>query len=342
MTASASGDGTALVLDNAVVDAKGYSGAGQDFSITATTDGNGAAIKTRGDSSLNNVALNGTTTGNGSAVVVSGTLATDKTITATAKGEDSSGAALVLDGGKLQSTAADNAPVDVTASAQGSGTAVKVSTGGDSALDNIALNASATAGEALNVQGTLNTQNAGISANVSGSGTALNVSGGTVHSAGNSTLTATADQGQAAVITDGRLTGDTEGALSVTATTGTDQPALNISGNSEVSNSAVSGENNGEGSAVTIAGTVSSSGGAEISGHTTNGTAITVADGASVTSTQPGGLVLNASADGDSGTGVVLGNATLTGSKVTADTTKGDAVQLTGGISPAVTLPDTP
>ncbi|ENI8091291.1 filamentous hemagglutinin N-terminal domain-containing protein, partial [Salmonella enterica] len=410
VTASATGNGTALSLDNATVDA---TAAGSDFTISATVDGgDGTAIKTSGDSSLNNVALSGTTNGNGSAVVVSGSLSTDKSVTATANGEDNKGTALVLSGGELRSTSPDNTPVDVTVKAEGSGSAVKVAAGGDSALNNITLNAqantgstlevsgnlssntditvttengtaltlnggslqsadseapvkvnatatgdsgtavlvtktadgesgsslgnitlnaSATAGDGLNVQGVLNTQGTDISTAVSGSGTALNVSGGRVHSSGDSSLTATADNGQAAVITDGSLTGDAAGALVVTATTKTDQPALIISGTSEVSNSKVSGENSGDGSAVSIAGTVTSSGGGEITGHTENGTAIVVSDGASVTSTQPGGLVLNASATGDKGTGITLSNVTLTGSQVIAGATNGDAVKVTEG-----------
>ncbi|ECF5901902.1 hypothetical protein FNH43_21610 [Salmonella enterica subsp. salamae] len=117
-----------------------------------------------------------------------------------------------------------------------------------------------------------------------------------------------------------------------------------------MSNSKVSGENGGDGAAVTVAGTVTSSGGGEITGHTENGTAIVVSDGATVTSTQPGGLVLNASATGDGGTGITLGNATVSGhseqgagttvsghlvsdaaSSVSGTSSQGDGLALNGG-----------
>ncbi|EBX3268385.1 hypothetical protein DRT26_20350, partial [Salmonella enterica subsp. enterica serovar Oranienburg] len=357
VTASSSGNGTALVLNNATVNASAYADAGKDFTLNASASGEGDAIHTVGANTLNSVVLNGTTAGNGTAVTVNGTLATDKEIIATSQGANGTG--LVLSGGELTSTTPDGTPVNVTVSASGKGTAVEVASGGNSTLNNISLNASAdtgptlsvagnltsnvnltvstsnstaielnggkiqsadnqppitinasatgdsgtavhvtagsnsglsdvvlntsaTQGDALKVEGVLSTQGSDINANVTGTGTALNVSGGTVNSAGNTTLNASADKGQATVIHNGTLTSTTPGGLTVTSTTQTDSPALNISGNSEVTNSQVSGENSGHGSAVQVSGNLTSNGGGEVTGQSTDGVGVTVADGTTI------------------------------------------------------------
>ncbi|EHI1975978.1 S-layer family protein, partial [Salmonella enterica] len=353
VNASATGNGTALVLDNATINASGY---GDNFSIDATVTGDGTAISTTGENTLTSVVLNGTGTGNGSAVVINGTLSTDKEIIATSLGANGTG--LELSGGTLTGTASDGSPVNITvkagdtgtvvhvsdgdselsnvnlnagvnngttldvsgnltsnvditvstgngtalnfsggsiqgtdeaivnvnASATGdSGSAVKVEEGQTGGLNNVNLSASATAGDAVSVAGTLNTEDADITTQVSGNGTALNVNGGTIQSAGNTTVNATAATGQSVVVNNGTLNGDSEGDLTVSATTETGDPAVNISGNSEVTNSQISGQNNGSGSAVVISGALTSDGGGEITGQTVNGSAVEVMENTSAT-----------------------------------------------------------
>ncbi|HAF2163488.1 TPA: filamentous hemagglutinin N-terminal domain-containing protein, partial [Salmonella enterica] len=412
VTATATGNGTALKISDGVIDAKGYGDAGEALVLSASSE-NGTAISTNGNSSLSNVELQGTAIGNGNAVVISGSLSTDKSLTATSQGDEGTG--LQLNGGHLESTAADNAPVNVTVSAAGNGTAVAVTrpegdgadsrigginlavtadkgtlldiagdlttdsdisvstsngtaislNGGslqgadgehpvtvtaqatgngtavtvkpvtegkaESSLANITLNTTSVQGDALNVGGVLNTKDVVVTANTSGTGTALNVSGGVIHSLGSTNITAMSDSGSVAVVDDGKLNGDSAGALTVTATTTTDGPALNISGESDISNSVVSGENRGNNSAVTVAGVVTSSGGGEIKGQTVNGTAVEIKNGTSATSSQDGGLLITAVANGEQGTGVTLSGATLTGSQINAGATQGNAVTITDG-----------
>lgn len=412
VSASATGNGTALKISDGVVDAKGYEKTGKTLVISATSE-DGAAVSTSGNSSLISVELNGTASGNGSAVVVSGGLSTDKALTAVSTGDKGTG--LQLSGGHLQSTAADNAPVKVTVSATGNGTAVAVTQpesgqsgsglsgidlvasadrgtvldiGGDlttardisvstengtaislnggslqgaagdnpvtvtaqatgsgtavtvkpsaegkpeSSLANMTLNTTSAQGNALHVGGVLNTKDVVVTADSTGTGTALSVSGGEIHSQGGTNITVMSDSGHAAVINNGKLTGNSTGDLTVTTTTKTDNPALSISGTSDISNSMVTGENSGNGSAVSVSGVVTSSGGGEIKGQTVDGTAVEIKGGTSATSSQGGGLLITATATGEKGTGVVLSNAILTGSQVNADATRGSAVTITDG-----------
>ncbi|ECC1695428.1 hypothetical protein DPB93_24390 [Salmonella enterica subsp. salamae] len=73
ITVNATGNGTALVVDNASIRADGYTGSGQDFVINASTsDSGGTAIKTQGNNQLNNITLSGTAANGGTAVQVGG------------------------------------------------------------------------------------------------------------------------------------------------------------------------------------------------------------------------------------------------------------------------------
>ncbi|HAF2118528.1 TPA: filamentous hemagglutinin N-terminal domain-containing protein [Salmonella enterica] len=399
---SATGNGTALVLNNATVNASGYSRAGQDFILNATTDGDGSAIRTTGNNTLTSVELSGTAKGNGSAVVINGTLSTDKDISVVSSGDKGTG--LELNGGTLVSTQTDNKPVNVNVSAAGNGTAVQVTSGGDSSLNNITLhavadegstlnvagnltsnvnltvstvngtaltlsggkiesadsktpvtvnvsatgdsgtavyvtkdhlnslsnitlNASSTGGDAVSIEGTLETQNTDITANTTGTGTALKVSGGMLKSVGSTVVNATAGNGHAAEINNGRLTGSSAGSLTVSTTSGNDEPALNISGNSEVSNSSVSGTNNGTGSAVTISGHLTSDGGGSVTGNTTGGTAVTIADGSVITGT---------SVTGNAGTGTGIkaeGNISLGNVHLNGTSESGSGLNVTGTLT---------
>lgn len=331
VNASATGNGTALKISDGVVDAKGYRDTGKTLVIRATSE-EGAAISTSGSSSLISVELGGTASGNGSAVVVSDSLSTDNALTAESKGDK--GTALQLSGGHLQSTAADKAPVTVTARATGSGSAVTVKPSAEgkaeNSLVNMTMHTTSVQGDALNVGGVLNTKDVVVLAET-GAGTALNVRGGEIHSQGETDIIATSDSGHAAVVNNGKLTGDSARALIVTATTTSDNPALSVSGTSDISNSVVSGKNSGSGSAVSIAGNLTSSGAGEIKGQTVNGTAVEVKKGTSATSMQGGGLLITAAASGERGTGVALTSATLTGSQINADAVQGNAVTITDG-----------
>lgn len=336
LTATSQGqEGTGLQLSGGHLQGTAADNTPVKVVVSATEDGTAVSV-TKSDAGQSGSGLSGITleasAGRGPVLDIAGDLVTNTDISVSTE----NGTAISLNGGSLQGADAGH-PVTVTAGATGSGTAVTVKPVADgqsgSALVNVILNATSALGDALNVEGKLNTKDVSVAAATTGTGTALNVSGGEIHSLGGTDITATSDSGYAAVVKDGKFTGDSSGGLEVTATTTTDSPALNISGTSEVSNSVLSGKNSGNGSAVTVAGTVTSSGGGEIKGQTVNGIAVETADGTSVTAAQDGGLLINATATGDKGTGVVLTNATLTGSGVHADVTQGDAVTVTGSLT---------
>ncbi|EKC4779432.1 filamentous hemagglutinin N-terminal domain-containing protein [Salmonella enterica] len=336
LTATSQGqEGTGLQLSGGHL--QGTATDNTPVKVVVSSTGDGTAVRvTKSDTGQSGSGLSGITlaasAGRGPVLDIAGDLVTNADISVSTE----NGTAISLNGGSLQGADAGH-PVTVTAGATGSGTAVTVKPVAEgqpgSTLANVTLNVTSVQGDALNVGGKLNTKDVSVAAATTGAGTALNVSGGEIHSLGGTDITATSDSGHAAVVNDGKFTGDSSGGLEVTATTTTDSPALNISGASEVSNSVLSGKNSGNGSAVTVAGTVTSSGGGEIKGQTVNGTAVETADGTSVTAAQDGGLLINASATGDKGTGVVLTNATLTGSRVHADVTQGDAVTVTGSLT---------
>ncbi|EBQ2131313.1 DUF4097 domain-containing protein, partial [Salmonella enterica] len=72
VTADATGNGTALVMNDASVNASGYTDAGQQFVINASVSGNGTAIKTQGSNRTGDVVLNGAASGGGTAVELGG------------------------------------------------------------------------------------------------------------------------------------------------------------------------------------------------------------------------------------------------------------------------------
>ncbi|HAC8240079.1 TPA_asm: hypothetical protein G0G78_27335, partial [Salmonella enterica] len=72
VTAGATGNGTALVMNDARVNASGYTDAGQQFVINASVSGNGTAIKTQGSNQTGDVVLNGAASGGGTAVELGG------------------------------------------------------------------------------------------------------------------------------------------------------------------------------------------------------------------------------------------------------------------------------
>ncbi|EKK9838985.1 filamentous hemagglutinin N-terminal domain-containing protein, partial [Salmonella enterica] len=286
ITASSSGEqGTAVVLNGGKIKGTGDAG----IAVTAgVTGGKGTAVKVTKNtvsgggesttpSSLENVNLKASSD-KGTVLDVSGDLSSDQNISVSTTG----GTALVMNGGGL--TSADKTkPVTITASATGdTGTAVKVekvqTTEGvqvSSSLKDVILVSSSTKGDALNVAGKLETQNAVLKTSTPDTGTALNISGGEIHSLGQTTLNATAETGHAAVITGGKLTGEGENALVLTATTTSANPAVDISGDSDISNGSVKGENKGTGTAVKQAGhTIMTN--ADVSGKSGSGTGAVV------------------------------------------------------------------
>ncbi|EHI3123276.1 filamentous hemagglutinin N-terminal domain-containing protein, partial [Salmonella enterica] len=302
--------------------------------VTVSATGNGTAIVvTQPESGPLGSGLSGidlvTSADQGTVLDIGGDLTTNRDISVST----ANGTAVSLNGGSLKGADGEH-PITVTVQSTGSGTAVTVkpsTEGKENSLANLTLNTTSDQGNALNVEGVLNTNDVMVIANSTGTGTALNVNVGEIHSQGSTGITATSDSGVAAVINNGRLTGESAGALTVTATTISDSPALEIGGKSEISNSVVSGKNKGNGSAVIVADVVTSSGGGEIKGQTVDGTAVEIKDGASATSSMEDGLLVTATANGEKGLGVVLSNATLTGSRVNADSSQGNAVTIADG-----------
>ncbi|EBS6881397.1 filamentous hemagglutinin N-terminal domain-containing protein, partial [Salmonella enterica] len=262
ITASSSGkQGTAVVLNGGTLQGAGETPVMVKASATGDT---GMAVKVEkaelsegegSSSSLKNINLQASSD-KGTVLDVSGELSSDQDISVST----TDGTALVLNGGGL--TSADTTkPVTITASATGdTGTAVKVEKTGNtgvpggvptgSSLKDINLKTSSTKGDALNVEGKLETQNTVITASATDTGTALNISGGEIHSKGETSLTAKADAGNAAVIADGKLTGEGNNTLALSAETTSINPSVDIRGNSDISNSSVKGENKGTGTAV--------------------------------------------------------------------------------------------
>ncbi|EKF3616270.1 hypothetical protein OZG01_005055, partial [Salmonella enterica] len=101
VTAGATGNGTALVVNNASIHSDGYTDSGKDFVINASVSGNGTAIKTQGSSQLDEVVLNGNATGGGTAVELGGQVS-GANITGTS---DSGTAVRVTDGAGVDGSA---------------------------------------------------------------------------------------------------------------------------------------------------------------------------------------------------------------------------------------------
>ncbi|EEF7266480.1 filamentous hemagglutinin N-terminal domain-containing protein [Salmonella enterica] len=329
ITASSSGEqGTAVVLNGGTLQGAGETPVVVKASASGDT---GMAVKVEkaelsegegSSSSLKNINLQASSD-KGTVLDVSGELSSDQDISVST----ADGTALVLNGGGL--TSADTTkPVTITASATGdTGTAVKVEkvkvdapegapTG--SSLKDINLKTSSTKGNALNVEGKLETQNTAITASATDTGTSLNISGGEIHSKGQTSLTAKADAGHAAVITGGKLTGEGNNPLMLTASTTSANTAVDIRGDSDISNSSVKGENKGTGTAVKQSGNTTMTN-ADVSGKATSGT------GTEVTGTVE---LTNANVKGTSETGT--GSQVATGAKVTSTGTSVLSGEATG------------
>ncbi|OSD54509.1 hypothetical protein R544_05605 [Salmonella enterica subsp. enterica serovar Gaminara] len=192
VTAGATGNGTALVVNNASIHSDGYTDSGRDFVINASVSGNGTAIKTQGSSQLDEVVLNGNATGGGTAVGLGGQ-GSGANITGTS---DSGTAVRVTDGAGVDGSAVKGH--------SDSGTGLQVS--GNASLNNSDLSGTTQTGTGAAVTGSLT---ADTSSQVTGSATQDGGTGVTVDgSVTGATVTGDATSGDAVRIADGsQLTG---------------------------------------------------------------------------------------------------------------------------------------
>ncbi|ELV6224472.1 filamentous hemagglutinin N-terminal domain-containing protein [Salmonella enterica] len=187
VTAGATGNGTALVVNNASIHSDGYTDSGKDFVINASVSGNGTAIKTQGSSQLDEVVLNGKATGGGTAVELGGQVS-GANITGTS---DSGTAVRVTDGAGVDGSAVKGH--------SDSGTGLQVS--GNASLNNSDLSGTTQTGTGAAVTGSLT---ADTSSQVTGSATQDGGTGVTVDgSVTGATVTGDATSGDAVRIADG-------------------------------------------------------------------------------------------------------------------------------------------
>ncbi|ENR0215898.1 hypothetical protein ACED84_005086, partial [Salmonella enterica subsp. enterica serovar Newport] len=330
VNASATGNGTALVLDNATINASGYADNGDNFSIDATVTGDGTAISTTGENTLTSVILNGTGTGNGSAVVINGTLSTDKDIIATSQGANGTG--LELSGGTLTGTASDGSPVNITVNAGDTGTVVHVSDG-DSELSNVNLNAGVNNGTTLDVSGNL-TSNVDITVST-GNGTALNFSGGSIQGAPDATVTvnasATGDTGSAVKVEDGNT-----GALNsvILNASATDGDAVSVGGTLNTEDADINTQVNGNGTALHVnGGTIQSAGNTTVNATAATGQSVVVNNGM-LNSEREGDLIVSATTETDDPAVNISGNSGVTNSQISGQNNgSGSAVVISGSLT---------
>ncbi|EKI6304517.1 hypothetical protein PF374_003025 [Salmonella enterica] len=328
VTAGATGNGTALVVDNANIHSDGYTDSGKDFVISATVSGNGTAIKTQGSNQLGDVVLNGTASNGGTAVELGGQVS-GADITGTS---DSGTAVRVSDGAKIDG--------GVVQGHSDSGTGMNVS--GNATLSNTGLSGTTQTGTGASVTGNLTadetSQVTGEATQDGGTGVTLDgtVTGGK--------LEGTSTSGDAVHIADGSVLGDAT--VTGNATTGT---GLNVSGNATLSNAGLSGTSQtGTGAAVSgsvtaddhsvVSGEATADGGTGVSvsgavtggkvtGTSTTGDAVHMADGAQIN---------NAEISGTSQDGTAIrteGQVSVSGSHLRGDSVNGSDLVVSGTLS---------
>ncbi|WP_409528558.1 beta strand repeat-containing protein [Salmonella enterica] len=335
ISADATGNGTALKISDGVIDAKGYTDAGKTLVIRATSE-DAAAVSISGNSSLISVELGGAASGNGNGVVVSGSLFTDKALTAVSEGDK--GMALQLSGGHLQSTAADNAPVKVVASATGSGTAVAVTQPeGDqsgSGLSGINLDASADQGTVLDIAGNLS-MDRDISVSTE-NGTAISLHGGSLQGAGGDhpvTVIAQATGDGSAVTVRPSAEGAPENTLAniTLNTTSARGDALNVGGVLNTKGVTVVAATTETGTALNVSGgEIHSQGGTGITATSDSGHATVLNDG-KLTGDSAGALTVAATTTADTPALSISGTSDISNSVVSGENSgKGSAVSVAG------------
>ncbi|EEJ1863350.1 filamentous hemagglutinin N-terminal domain-containing protein [Salmonella enterica subsp. enterica serovar Gaminara] len=235
VTAGATGNGTALVVNNASIHSDGYTDSGRDFVINASVSGNGTAIKTQGSSQLDEVVLNGNATGGGTAVELGGQVS-GANITGTS---DSGTAVRVTDGAGVDGSAVKGH--------SDSGTGLQVS--GNASLNNSDLSGTTQTGTGAAVTGSLT---ADTSSQVTGSATQDGGTGVTVDgSVTGATVTGDATSGDAVRIADGsQLTGADIKGTSVTGT------GIKTQGNVSLEGGAKLAGGSEQGAALDVSGTL--------------------------------------------------------------------------------------
>ncbi|EJP7714970.1 hypothetical protein NY957_004595, partial [Salmonella enterica] len=235
VTAGATGNGTALVVNNASIHSDGYTDSGKDFVINASVSGNGTAIKTQGSSQLDEVVLNGNATGGGTAVELGGQVS-GANITGTS---DSGTAVRVTDGAGVDGSAVKGH--------SDSGTGLQVS--GNASLNNSDLSGTTQTGTGAAVTGSLT---ADTSSQVTGSATQDGGTGVTVDgSVTGATVTGDATSGDAVRIADGsQLTGADIKGTSVTGS------GIKTQGNVSLEGGAKLAGGSEQGAALDVSGTL--------------------------------------------------------------------------------------
>ncbi|EBI7947361.1 filamentous hemagglutinin N-terminal domain-containing protein [Salmonella enterica] len=235
VTAGATGNGTALVVNNASIHSDGYTDSGKDFVINASVSGNGTAIKTQGSSQLDEVVLNGNATGGGTAVELGGQVS-GANITGTS---DSGTAVRVTDGAGVDGSAVKGH--------SDSGTGLQVS--GNASLNNSDLSGTTQTGTGAAVTGSLT---ADTSSQVTGSATQDGGTGVTVDgSVTGATVTGDATSGDAVRIADGsQFTGADIKGTSVTGT------GIKTQGNVSLEGGAKLAGGSEQGAALDVSGTL--------------------------------------------------------------------------------------
>ncbi|EFQ6369470.1 filamentous hemagglutinin N-terminal domain-containing protein [Salmonella enterica] len=235
VTAGATGNGTALVVNNASIHSDGYTDSGRDFVINASVSGNGTAIKAQGSSQLDEVVLNGNATGGGTAVELGGQVS-GANITGTS---DSGTAVRVTDGAGVDGSAVKGH--------SDSGTGLQVS--GNASLNNSDLSGTTQTGTGAAVTGSLT---ADTSSQVTGSATQDGGTGVTVDgSVTGATVTGDATSGDAVRIADGsQFTGADIKGTSVTGT------GIKTQGNVSLEGGAKLAGGSEQGAALDVSGTL--------------------------------------------------------------------------------------
>ncbi|EGL9320536.1 filamentous hemagglutinin N-terminal domain-containing protein [Salmonella enterica] len=221
VTAGATGNGTALVVDNANIHSDGYTDSGKDFVINASVSGNGTAIKTQGSNQLGDVVLNGTASNGGTAVELGGQVS-GADITGTS---DSGTAVRVSDGAKIDG--------GVVQGHSDSGTGLSVS--GNATLSNAGLSGTSQTGTGAAVSGSVTADDHSV---VSGEATADGGTGVSVSGAvTGGKVTGTSTTGDAVHMADGAQINNAE--ISGTSQDGT---AIRTEGQVSVSGSHMHGD----------------------------------------------------------------------------------------------------
>ncbi|EEL2954546.1 filamentous hemagglutinin N-terminal domain-containing protein [Salmonella enterica] len=273
VTVNATGNGTALVVDNVTINADGYTETGKDFVINASTsDSDGTAIKTQGNNQLGDVTLNATASNGGTAVELGGQVSGGQ-ITGTS---DSGQSVVVSDGTNLDST-------DVKGHS-GSGTGLNVS--GNVSLSNAVLIGTTETGTGSQVVAGAKVASTGtsvLSGEATGTGNGMDIQGEVT----GGKVAGVATSGTALTLADGAAVVNAD--VTGTATEGT---GTSVNGSVTLADSSAIGETV-TGTGVLVLGNLRNSG-----DTTVTGTSAGSGTGTLLSGNVTGGVVNGNSADG--------------------------------------------